>query len=107
MRQVVKTIVEESGSFIRHWRYYDDGASAFWLKSGPRRIDKTVITIFNDGNGHRFVKNLIMGLDKYCNDNAGTERRRDMRTGEVRWFGPGGLTAAVLRSGDATLDAAN
>ena len=104
MRQVIKTKVEEFGPFIRHWRFYDDGAWAL------RRVksDKTVKTIFTDGKGHWFEKNLESGWDRYININAGFERERDIRTGEVRWYGPGRqLLGAVLMSGDATLDAAN
>ena len=60
------------------------------------------------GKGHAFEKDLETGEDIYYNDNAGTERRRDIRTGEVRWYGPGGqLLRGALMSGDATLDAAN
>ena len=69
MRQVIKTKVEEFGPFIRHWRFYDDGAWA--LRSV--KSDKTVKTIFTDGKGHWFEKHLESGWDIYININVNSQ----------------------------------
>ena len=81
------------------WREYDDGACA-WRKTDSE-TGKTVMTSFDDGKGHIFVKNLRTGIETYYNGNADTMRLKNLYTGEVRFYGPNGLLMyAIRQSGD-------
>ena len=81
-----------------NWREYNDGARAYW-QTDPG-TDKTMVRSFNDGKGHEFNKNLETGIETYYNDNTNTRREKDLNTGEVLVYGPGGSSYKILRSGD-------
>ena len=95
-RTVVATGVFAGGG--GQWREYNDGARAYWA-TDPE-TGKTVATHFNDGKGHVFDKDLRTGIETYHNYNAGTHRVKNLNTGEVRFYGPGGSSYKILRSGD-------
>ena len=97
-RTVIATVTEPG--YER--RTYNDGAWA--SRNTDPETGKTVKTIFADGKGHAFIKNLRTGIETYFNHNAHTTRVKDLNTGEVVLVGPGGpgglLMYAIRQSGD-------